>query len=327
LEWGWVVAGVGTVIAVSMWRMQKRNSDPIYHDLLSKLFSAARLTDDIHDDSFAMKTFVMEIQKIIKLDGGIKAGRKLAQVASMIPHYGDASPLVRSRATTIIDRIIRNGVSDIAVATNAVTQTSLIKGEHVLNDEVLNLMTLDNELRNQSSIPPEYKNIIKRHLRFMVGRSFQTSNQGESSAVLVLISKSMQDSNGAEKPKFSEKCFRITRDILLEMLAVFEGKSISEIDEAMELAAISIFHKKNIGVLPEGVVRAMLASAQLRRSRIFVEEDDSFRGTPICYCIHDKSDGGFYFFSSLSVSGRPNFESHETFDLSFLQSKYHSDSY
>ena len=70
---------------------------------------AAEVTDDISDGCDEMEDFLDEVRKMQRLDGGLKAGRKLAHLATMIPYYGNASSILQSRATLIIDRIVRNG--------------------------------------------------------------------------------------------------------------------------------------------------------------------------------------------------------------------------
>lgn len=87
---------------------RRRNNDPIYHELLEKLFAAAEISDDIYDQDIAMKTFINEIYRIIDLDGPQKASIQLAHLATMVPYYGFNSDLVKSRAVLICDRVARN---------------------------------------------------------------------------------------------------------------------------------------------------------------------------------------------------------------------------
>jgi hypothetical protein len=110
MEWGWIIGGLVVFAGFGMWKTARRNNDPIYHHLLFLLLSAAEVTDDIYDDCFEMQQFWAEVRKMQALDGGFKTGRKLAHLATMIPYYGNASPLVQSRAKSIVDRIVRNGV-------------------------------------------------------------------------------------------------------------------------------------------------------------------------------------------------------------------------
>ncbi len=99
-----VLAGFG------MWKASRRNSDPINHHLLSMLLMAAEVSDDVTDSGYEMRRFLEEVRKMQALDGGLKTGRRLAHIATMVPYYGASSPLTQARAKLIIDRVVRNGV-------------------------------------------------------------------------------------------------------------------------------------------------------------------------------------------------------------------------
>jgi hypothetical protein len=109
MEWGWIAFGVVALAGFGMWKANRRNKDPINHQLLEHLFLAAEVTDDITANSLEMRIFLDEVRKMQALDGGLKTGRRLAHLATMIPYYGNSSPIVKARAKLIIDRLVRNG--------------------------------------------------------------------------------------------------------------------------------------------------------------------------------------------------------------------------
>ncbi len=149
MGWGWLIAAIVVFAIVGMWKTSRRNNDPIYQHYLFKLFSAAEVTDDIYDDCFEMRDFIEEVRKMQMLDGGLMAGRKLAHLATMIPYFGNASPVVQSRAKLIVDRLVRNGVPnnrqvDEKPATNIDKKKQPIVPEHVLNAINHTLVVLHN---------------------------------------------------------------------------------------------------------------------------------------------------------------------------------------
>jgi len=109
MEWGWIVFGFVALAAFGMWKASRRNNDPVNHQLLEQLLMAAEVTDDITSSSLEMRVFMEEVRKMQVLDGGLKTGRRLAHVATMIPYYGNSSALVKARAKLLIDRLVRNG--------------------------------------------------------------------------------------------------------------------------------------------------------------------------------------------------------------------------
>tara|TARA_R110000764_G_scaffold946_1_gene3524 strand:+ start:25 stop:423 length:399 start_codon:yes stop_codon:yes gene_type:complete len=105
--WAFIVVFISLCV-IGLNATRRRNNDPIYHELLEKLFAEAEISDDIYDRDIAMKTFINEICRIIDLDGPQKARTKLAHLATMVPYYGFNSDIVKSRAVLICDRVARN---------------------------------------------------------------------------------------------------------------------------------------------------------------------------------------------------------------------------
>lgn len=327
MEWGWVIGGLVVFAGFGMWKTARRNNDPIYHHLLFLLFSAAEVTDDIYDECFEMQQFLAEVRKMQALDGGLKMGRKFAHLATMIPYYGNASPLVQSRAKSIVDRIVRNGVPESQnygnrlrtgnASGNGVNLVGVDEGTGN-NSTLFDKITFENEINSQLGIDDsEFRKIFQKHIKVNL-RDFEANANLEPSAQLVIMRRAAARKNQKKAPKLSVKSFKVGKDALLVANGAVASASTHEIIEARDLAAFSLVKKQPFNNLPDFVVRAMLTASLLHLTGIEIENHVSMRKTPICYCLYDSATDRFVFFVTRSVNGQTQSVFAEVRDFSCL---------
>ena len=125
---GWFIWVIFPIIIISVywiWATNKLNRDPMQHHLLQLLYLAANQTDNVYDSCEEMQTLINEIKKMNTLDGNNKTKKRLLHLGSMIQHYGEQSPMVKARASLIIDRIIQNTIDLIHAPSNTTQITQV----------------------------------------------------------------------------------------------------------------------------------------------------------------------------------------------------------
>jgi hypothetical protein len=327
MNWGWIIGGFVVLAVFGMLGAARRNNDPIYQHLLFLLFSAAEVTDDIYDDCIEMQQLMAEVRKMRGLDGGLKTGRRLAHLATMIPYYGNYSPLVQSRARSIVDRMVENRTQPSAKNEDVFSNASFLnEGKDVVEGVAFELerapllddSTLQDEMNNQlNNINEEYRKIIERHIKYDL-QHFERGVNFDPAVQLVIMRRAAARKGQKKAPMLNVETFRVGKDTLTLLDNSVSSASVTGVIEVRDATAFSLVKKQPFDKLPDVVVRAMLTASLCRLNGISIENDISSRKTPICYCLYDKATDKFIFFATRSVSGQTKNVFAEMRDFSHL---------
>lgn len=318
MNWLWLVAAILIWIGYGLWRTSRKNNDPLYHMLLSKLFLAAEVSDDIRNEKEEMLNFISELKKMIELDGGYKTGKKLAHLATMIPHYGNVAPVTRSRASLIIERVIRNGVAELETShllKEEEKPEKIAKSEKPLS-EYLDNFILENELQNFGPDYQYFQKLIERHIGY-IGNNFKSSLVDSKGIVLILIEKSKVRSNQKRPPKLRIECTRINAQEVVEISKIFQKGSKKDRREAKIASCLSLF--KNELSMPRDQLIVTAACAILQEhSEVSDIEEAMNNCSPLVYCLWDKQLDKLFFFVSFCLKATFPFNSQTNYDLRWL---------
>lgn len=146
------------------------------------------------------------------------------------------------------------------------------------------------------------KNSLNKFIRIIVSdHEYSVSNEDTKDAMFILLK--LETNN---HPKVTGECVKHTyaEEEIIGYKDILDGSSVKEAKELLVLFSRALHNNEQYDGWNEYQMQKACVSSMLFLNGFSILEKSTFKGTPVCICLRDETDGNIYNHLIMSINGK-----------------------